>query len=1382
MNPPAYFSPIERKARERWDQLESDPDLAAPWHQLFRQVQSPRHVVSELLQNADDARATKAALRIADGSFIFEHNGRDFVEDEFASLCRFGFSNKRQLHTIGFRGIGFKSTFSLGDPVEVRTPTLSVQFSKKRFTQPKWVTGESLDGLTTISVPLASHTRKKELKKNCQEWLESPVSLLFFKHLRELSIDGEVVSRRGAGRGPVPNSKWVRLSSQPDSNLLVISSGPLSLPKEAIDEIREERQVDDLNLPSVQIDLVLGVDEETRLYVVLPTGVKAKLPFSCNAPFIQDPGRYAIKDPATSATNEWLLKQAGILAAETMLAWLRNDQLTVPERARAYGLLPVASTFGSALEDSCLELVRESFVETVGSQPVLLTPGGGLVGPGTTLAIPAELHGVWSPSQTAELFGDDQRHLLSPDVDSDSASTLAEHGWVTSLSASSILEQLRSAIEVPRPKTWVGLRCLWDFVQAQPRHTWFSKDLRIVPVRGEPTLAAAKSVVRFSARLELLRPEDWDFLSGQAPAVDPDFLQWLGKQRKEEAAEGALRLLQELGLHEPSSADRIAAEASRRVFAGHEVDAEDAVRLTQILAVLKAPTPGGFYFCTQGDNFQEVEAGIIHDPAGHLSDMLPPDWVEEHVLKETDYADGKSCTTQQWREWSLSPHSKLAPCIAPACRQRNIWSRREIQRILSDRGAERTGDFKYKRENFTLDDYDFPQEVLEHWERLASERPGLWVEVLRCLLKAGSRFWFDTTHARIRQIGNAYTEFLACSPIPSKWVLRFRGLRCLPNQNGEPRLPSELLLLNQDTEPMRGIESFVALELDTQENRPLLELLGVRSDPTGTDKVVERLRATSKAREPQRLIVEINRLYEALDRIVARAAPSELDSLSNVFAAEPLVLSESGDWMTRNELSVYSDEDRLAPAVHHAFQDLHMWPRLGVPDRPALENNLEWLRTIEPETKLDGASQKRAALALSRGGLRVWDELGYWLSLDQTWEPLAALKYQVSMHSLTRWERLSSRTKRATADLRMLPGAMAEETPFTSLRPLVDVIQMRVTQVELSTARPRRMAWLQPLAEGLGRVKLRDEKVTASVREVARLLLDTNLQTVSRLEVTPHIDAVPAGEPLMPKAFWADTTLYVADQSIVRLYRELKEEIARPFVDTGVKEAVAHCIDRSAEFVREYLEANFEIEPQPELTPAEPSSEEPAPQTEGPQAEASTPEERSESLPAPEEPAADPDAAPEQPGDSSPEPPSETNAPPRSEKPARPKAPSFMDRYATERGFRWHEGERCYTHPSGAWITRAEFPFTWQEGVDGSDAAKHLFVAEQSLARGVEIPYELWRLMEITPDSIALVLCAEDGDPIEWSAGELQQFKAAGQVRLHQSRFILKETTSGLDD
>lgn len=72
---PDYFESIRQKAAGRWVQLEQDPELAGPWHQLFKQVQSPRHVVSELLQNADDAGASEAAVDLQDGEFVFTHNG-----------------------------------------------------------------------------------------------------------------------------------------------------------------------------------------------------------------------------------------------------------------------------------------------------------------------------------------------------------------------------------------------------------------------------------------------------------------------------------------------------------------------------------------------------------------------------------------------------------------------------------------------------------------------------------------------------------------------------------------------------------------------------------------------------------------------------------------------------------------------------------------------------------------------------------------------------------------------------------------------------------------------------------------------------------------------------------------------------------------------------------------------------------------------------------------------------------------------------------------------------------------------------------------------------------------------------------------------------------
>lgn len=225
MDQPSYFAEIRERASERWDQLEADPELAGPWHQLFRQVQSPRHVLSELLQNADDAGATEAAAEIIDGEFIFEHDGEDFNAEQFSSLCRFGFSNKRNLHTIGFRGVGFKSTFSLGDDVRLVTPTLSVIFHKQRFTQPEWAPLPlAVEGMTEVRVSIKDKAIEEELIRNLEDWRNSPTSLLFFNSIRRLRIGRQEIHWEPLGCGPVEDSEWMSVSSSPGSEFLLVRS------------------------------------------------------------------------------------------------------------------------------------------------------------------------------------------------------------------------------------------------------------------------------------------------------------------------------------------------------------------------------------------------------------------------------------------------------------------------------------------------------------------------------------------------------------------------------------------------------------------------------------------------------------------------------------------------------------------------------------------------------------------------------------------------------------------------------------------------------------------------------------------------------------------------------------------------------------------------------------------------------------------------------------------------------------------------------------------------------------------------------------------------------------------------------------------------------
>ena len=533
--PPEYFDGIREKARARWEQLEADPELAAPWHQLFKQVQSPRHVVSELLQNADDAGATEAQIRIVNGEFIFSHDGNDFTGEEFSSLCRFGYSNKRSLHTIGFRGIGFKSTFSLGDEVRLHTPTLSIGFLRERFSEPVWIDDVPTQ-TTEVSVIIKDEFRQREIEKNLHEWLSSPASLLFFNSVRRLRVADHEVRWDSVGEGPVPGSTWMSTSAEPNQKYLIIRSAEEPFPPEAVEEIRQERMIasdDETSFPPCRVEIVLGM--EGRLFVILPTGVKTELPFACNAPFIQDPARVKIKDPETSPTNRWLLKRAGELAASAMDQWLHLNELPANERCHAYALMPDVNRDDNSIEGMSGTIAEEAFEEAIAGREVLLTEDERVVKPNECVSAPSRLLSVWSQEQVSKLFDQQSRPLLSRHISGDDRQKLNRWNLVAQIAKSQVLNVLQQK-HLPRPESWRQLLSLWDYVSDDVCQTNYfgssRRGVRIFPVQSREVLYSVDEVVRLGEKRLLQSDEDWDFLSQYLLVINQNWPRFLAESRR----------------------------------------------------------------------------------------------------------------------------------------------------------------------------------------------------------------------------------------------------------------------------------------------------------------------------------------------------------------------------------------------------------------------------------------------------------------------------------------------------------------------------------------------------------------------------------------------------------------------------------------------------------------------------------------------------------------------------------------------------------------------------------------------------------------------------------------------------------------------------------
>ena len=85
----------------------------------------------ELLQNADDAKATKFYVKRSGDYLFVANNGRSFNIKDLESLCRSASSNKVRGTTIGYRGIGFKSVVSFAKEIHLISGDFQITFSKE---------------------------------------------------------------------------------------------------------------------------------------------------------------------------------------------------------------------------------------------------------------------------------------------------------------------------------------------------------------------------------------------------------------------------------------------------------------------------------------------------------------------------------------------------------------------------------------------------------------------------------------------------------------------------------------------------------------------------------------------------------------------------------------------------------------------------------------------------------------------------------------------------------------------------------------------------------------------------------------------------------------------------------------------------------------------------------------------------------------------------------------------------------------------------------------------------------------------------------------------------------------------------------------------------
>ena len=891
-----------------------------------------------------------------------------------------------------------------------------------------------------------------------------------------------------------------------------------------------------------------------------------------------------------------------------MLQWLGQTDLQTAERAKAYGWLPDVDRTDTSPEGVCSTAVEEAFEEEIDGKHLLLTEGGNLTPKKQSIAIPGEVFDVWPASQAAAILDEAGRPALCQQIAWADRKKLLRWGIVEEFGKQKLLETLQVK-HLPKPRSWRHLLNLWAYIA--PEITGYqssvnAEEVRIVPVQGKEVLCASSETVRLGEKKLLQSDRDWEFLARHLNVLNQNWPRFLTEQRrttsehKDEALvktlHAAKAVLEKIGLDSTSNVDSVINTVASDFFSQDSINHQECVQLAQVAAKLRAKVNETFKYVASDGKLRSIKSGFLYDEDGRLEELLPEDQRGAKLLHQDYSKDFASCSQEDWLQWISSGRAGLLTFVPFESSAPFLRRRRALDRDLERRGFTGSLEHCYKNPRFYVYDWDFNHVYWKHWKSLAVENPAIWSVIAERILLEKETYWSCKASAQIvEEASNGHRRTIKRAGVTPSWALKLRDLPCLPDTHGIHRKPGELLRRTRETESLMDAEPFVHLRLDRETTRPLLDLIGVRSTPTGPDRLLDYLRALAKAGAPP--VHEVEKWYRHLDKIVDTCSAEDFQKIRHAFQSEKLILTQNAVWQTKSAVFLASNEEDVpdAEVIPIAVKDLTLWRKIGVADRPTADLAIEWLRCLPANEALEQVEARRVRSLLTLYPIRIWEECGYWLNLAGEWVSVDGLSYSLTLQSLIPWQHLHQWTKQKTADLRRLPAEITNNPPFSQLPTLAAHVEERFHQNPQLAGGAFTKEWLTVLGQELRRVELDTEDNTQRIRGLAERLTRTKWCETPDLEITPYIDGTPAGTPRRPDVLWLDDALYVDHLPKAKLARRVPEEVAKAFGRVDIRAALDYSFERSAQDVRDYLEENFNL--CPAITAAEKAGEEAEPHT-----------------------------------------------------------------------------------------------------------------------------------------------------------------------------------------
>lgn len=318
-----------------------EPEYKRWWSSVIDKYPDSAHFIYELLQNADDAKATAADIYLTKAGILFKHNGTirftvsdpDSYEEDIAkgklghlnSITSIGMSTKTEGSTdnkIGKFGVGFKAVFQFTKTPEIYDD--NVCFRLRDYIIPELIEkdhpwrkkGETLFYLPfdseKLQAPKAYSIIESKLKS-----LNSPI--LFLNHLKEISWSSEDDKVKGIYLKEV--EKHIKIGDIICENIIVKSLGD-SLTEDNLWLFTRDVEVENGIYP-ISVGYYINdkgkVDTQRRpkIFCYFPTSESLGFCFVMHAPFALVDNRQQIK--REEEINSDLFDELSVLATKALV-------------------------------------------------------------------------------------------------------------------------------------------------------------------------------------------------------------------------------------------------------------------------------------------------------------------------------------------------------------------------------------------------------------------------------------------------------------------------------------------------------------------------------------------------------------------------------------------------------------------------------------------------------------------------------------------------------------------------------------------------------------------------------------------------------------------------------------------------------------------------------------------------------------------------------------------------------------------------------------------------------------------------------------------------------------------------------------------------------